>query len=301
MFFAINNNEFIHKKSNPIIIEKLNQLRIEEIEIFWQSLTNFIKIIKQLKVLSECFILNNFKREFYNAFNCNGKISNFVICEECHKIVKTGHESRHIKLCKNRICGFRQIDGHACNSFVHTKKLHLDFFPFDYIIKDYAIETNVLKELQNNLIESEINSIIIHSNEIQNTISCITDNFKNQFRILVKKCNCLNVSKYCNCFLHIINNADSNMYFKRKRKNVYYGIKDLICKRKKILGIINVNYKAKDIKYSKQFDFFQNIRKSKQFKLIFMVDNEINSKLITQNVFKKQNISYRHLDMISLN
>ena len=75
MFFAINNNEFIHKKSNPIIIEKLNQLRIEEIEIFWQSLTNFIKIIKQLKVLSECFILNNFKREFYNAFNCNGKIS----------------------------------------------------------------------------------------------------------------------------------------------------------------------------------------------------------------------------------
>lgn len=298
LFFYLNQNQFIYKESNKIIIEKLNQLKNEEIQKFWEYLTNFIHKTKQFKLLSESFILNNFQREFKEAFNCNIKATNFLICQDCKNIVKNGQEIRHTKLCKKRICGFKQIDGYPCNSLFHTKKLHLNFFPFDYIIKEYALHENVITKLQNNLIQSKNNSIIIHSDEIKNTISFITETFKNQFRVLSKKCNCLKFSnKFCNCFLHVLNNADTMMYFERKRKNIYFGMKDIISKKQKILAIINVNYKENEFADTQEFDFFQNLRKNQHFKLIFLVENKFNAQLIKKNVFKRQNISYQHSDM----
>ena len=290
----LNENQFIHKKCNRLIMDTLENLKQKEIQSFWNELMDFIKKNLYYKFLSNSFIVKNTVNEFYKAFNSFGSFSNFFKCEFCSKIIKSGQEEKHLKFCEERNCTFMHIDGTICNYKFHKKNVHLNFSSFDNISNFSYEETdnNLIQIIKLNLIKNINKALIIKSLNINKTLHSITTNFKNNFRILSKKCNCLHFSKHCNCILHILNNTDTTMFFKRQKKNVFYAIKDLKQNNINLIGIIIIDYCLMDIKNSQQFNFISNLKNTSLFKIIYICTSEFNSNLIKNSLIKKNKISY---------
>ena len=292
LFFMINENKFIHLKCNDLIIEHLKLCQNEEKKKVWDGLMDYIRITEKTIYLSNSLVLETTVNEMYKSFNVVGKLSSFLKCNFCNRVIKAGHEENHLLFCKEKECNFIHIDNVKCTSKKHKNKFHLNFFSIKDILNTIDINQNVISIIKQNLIEKNNNCIVIKAESISNTLYSIKEAFYYDYRIISKKCICLQKFKFCNCFLQIINNCETNLYLKRKRKNIYYGMKDLKLNKVKLISIILIDYDLSQLNNFKKFNIKKNIRKSNDFKVIFLTKNDINLNFVNLNILEKQNITY---------
>ena len=85
------------------------------------------------------------------------------------------------------------------------------------------------------------------------------------------------------------------MYFKRQTKNLYYAMKDLKIKGIKLISIIVVDYSLSELTNVIKFEFLQNVRRSNNFKVIFLSKDVSNFEFIKTTLLNKQNITYHNV------
>ena len=292
IFFMVKENQFIHLKCNQLIIDDIKVLQNEQKDIVWNSLMNYLKIIQKSTCLSNSMIMQLTVNEMYRLFKVVGKSSSFLKCDKCNKVVKSGFENHHLLFCKQRKCDFVQIDNILCNSKSHKSKFHINFYSHSQIVNDKTINQNALSEIKINLINKKNSFIVLKCESIQHTLSSIKDEFYHDFRIIAKKCICALKFKFCNCFLKIINNCDSNLYFHRKKKNIYYGMKDLKLKKVKLIGIVILDYIDFELQSKNNFRLIKHIRRHPDFKIIFLSRNDINFNFIKSSMLDIEKITY---------
>ena len=316
-FLQMNNNCFIHKNSNKIIADTIDEMKIEEIREFWFCLNNLIKISKNATFISHDFIWNNFTKEFCRAFEINNKPFSFVKCVNCKNMVKKASVKLHFKKCNEKLCNFVHVDGIKCNSILHSKNLHKDFLEFSNFEVNYmpldgltenepkCQEIRGTETLENSyagppeqskyyIKNLKYQNLIIKNQNFKSVINQIVKMYSNNYRILAKHCNCItNLTKYCNCFIAFLNNIDSESYKLRPKKNLFYGMKDFLQKKYKLICVILVNYNQNDLNCIENVNFFQNVRNCVDIKFVFLVFNEFNYDIIYKSIFRKYNIAYQ--------
>ena len=295
LFFMINENKFIHLKCNDLIIEHLKVFQDKEKEIVWNGLMNYIQITKKAICVNNSLLLQTTVNEMYNSFNVVGKFSSFLKCNFCNRAVKSGHEENHLLFCKEKECNFVHIDNVKCNSKKHKNKFHLNFLSINDILNIVDINQNIIYIIKQNLFKKNNNCIVIKSDSIEQTLFSIKESFHYDYRIISKKCVCIHKFKCCNCFLQIINNCETNLYLKRKRKNIYYGMKDLKSNKFKLISIILIDYSLSELESVKSFNINKNIRKCNNFKVVFLTKDDNNLNFVNLNILEKQNISYHYV------
>ena len=318
-FLEMNNNCFIDKNSNKIIVDTIEEIKIEEIRQFWFCLNNFIKMAKNATLISHDFIWNNFSKEFSRAFEINNKPFIFVKCFNCKNMVKKASVKLHFKKCNEKLCNFVHVDGIKCNSILHIKNLHKDFVEFsnfeqnckqvNYMPLDSLTENEpICQEIQTldntysvppehskyYIKNLKSQNVIIKNLNFKSVINQILEMYSNNFRILAKHCKCItNLTKYCNCFISFLNNIDCQSYKLRQKKKKFYGMRDFLEKKYKLICVIIVNYNENHLNCIENVDFFQNIRNSDDIKFVFLVPDDYNYHLIYKSIFKKYNIAYQ--------
>ena len=288
----VKENQFIHVKCNQLIIDDIKVLQNKQKQIVWDALLNYLKIIENSTLLSNSSIMQLTVNEMYRLFKVVGKYSSFLKCDKCNKVVKSGFEHQHLLFCKQRKCEFVQIDNVFCNSKKHKSKFHLNFYSQSQILNYKRINQTAISEIKLNLITKKNSFIALKCESIQDTLSSIKEEFYHEFRIIAKKCICALKFKFCNCFLKIINNCDSNMYFNRTKKNIYYGMKDLKSNKVKLIGIVIIDYIQGDLESKINFQLIKHIRKHPNFKMIFLSRDDINFNFIKNSMLDIEKLTY---------
>ena len=217
LFFMINENQYIHINCNTLLMEDINSFQKDQHMKILKSLMSFIKVIDQSTCVSSSMVVEFTLKELFNLIKLVGKFSPFLKCNLCNRVIKRGYKENHLKFCKERECNFRHIDNVKCNSKSHTNKFHSNFLSYQCINSNINNQ-NVIITLDTNLLSNKNNFMVLKSNQLNETISIIQNEFNSQYRIVAKKCLCLLRFKCCNCFLQILNNCDPYMYFKRLKK-----------------------------------------------------------------------------------
>ena len=93
-------------------------------------------------------------------------------------------------------------------------------------------------------------------------------------------------------FLKIVNNADSDIYFNRPKKNLYYAMKDLKENKVKIIAIIIMDYNNSELKSKMNFQLTKHLRKNQSFKIIFLSKDDVNFNFIKSSLLNIQKITY---------
>ena len=292
IFFMIKEDQFIHVKCNQLIIDDIKVLQKKEKLKVWNGLMNYLKLIENSTCLSNSMLMELTVNEMYSFFKVVGKFSPFLKCDLCNKVIKSGFENHHLSFCKERKCDFIHIDNVSCNSKSHKKKFHLNFYSYNQILNLKTINQNVIFQLKINLIKNKNNFIVFKFDYIQETLSSIQNEFINEYRIIAKTCFCVLKFNFCNCFLKIVNNADSDIYFNRPKKNLYYAMKDLKENKVKIIAIIIMDYNNSELKSKMNFQLTKHLRKHQSFKIIFLSKDDVNFNFIKSSLLNIQKITY---------
>ena len=292
MFFMIKEDQFIHVKCNQLIIDDITVLQNEQKQNVWNGLMNYLKVIEESTCLSNSMLMQLTVNEMYSLFKVVGKCSSFLKCDLCNKVIKSGFENHHLAFCKERKCDFIQMDNVLCNSKSHKSKFHLNFYSNNQIKSVKPIYHTAISEIKMNLIKNKDNFIAFKCDSIKHTLSSILSEFHLEFRIIAKKCICALTFKFCNCFLKIINNCDPHMYFNRKKKNIYYGMKDLKSNKVKLIATIILDYNDSDLKSKINFELIKHIRKHPDFKIIFLSKDDLNFNFIKSSMLNIEKITY---------
>ena len=101
LFFALNQNKFIHMKCNRLIINKLENLKSKQKEIFQNELRVFIEKCKKMSLLMDCEKINSIINIFFQINGCKNNFKDSLICNICNKLINVKYVEKHVGLCKS--------------------------------------------------------------------------------------------------------------------------------------------------------------------------------------------------------
>lgn len=274
LFFALNQNKFIHMKCNRLIINKLENLKSKQKEIFQNELRVFIEKCKKMSLLMDCEKINSIINIFFQINGCKNNFKDSLICNICNKLINVKYVEKHVGLCKSNLCNFVHVDGRKCETVGHKESLHSNFVTKTELFEiKIEKETNKFEKVFNydNLIRTD-EIIIFKTRNIFLYLKQIVDKFSHEFDIVSKQCLCYKNIRYCQCFRYCLNNLDSNSFKKRKDKSLHNAIIDFDSKPKSTkykLALIYVD-KVHFVKKFSNFSFTESFRKTKFVKIIFI-------------------------------
>ena len=274
LFFALNQNKFIHIKCNRFIVNKLENLKLKQKKIFKHEIRLFTETCKKINLLMDCEKINSIINILLQIHGCKNNFKDSLICNVCNKMIDVKYVEKHVGLCKSNLCNFIHVDGRKCETVGHKESLHLNF-----INKTELFEIRIEKEMNkfekvfnyDNLIRTD-EIIIFKTRNIFIYLKQIVDKFSHKFDIVSKQCLCYKNIKYCQCFRYCLNNLDSNLFKERKDKSLHNAIIDFDSKPKSTkykLALIYVD-KVHFVKKFSNFSFTKSFRKTKFVKIIFI-------------------------------
>ena len=274
IFFALNQNKFIHIKCNRLIVNKLENLKSKQKKFFQNEIRLFIEKCTKINLLMDCEKINSIINIFFQINGCKNIFKDSLICNVCNKMIDVKYVEKHVGLCKSNLCNFVHVDGRKCETVGHKESLHLNFKTKTELFGiKIDIERNKFGKVFNydNLIKTD-EILIFKTRNVFVYLKQIVDTFSDEFDIVSKQCLCYKNLKYCQCFRYCLNNLDSNSFKERKDKSLHNAIIDFNRKPELTnykLALIYVN-KADFVKKFSNFSFTESFRKTKFVKIIFI-------------------------------
>ena len=274
LFFPINQNKFIHIECNRLIVNKLENIRSKQKQLFQNEIKGFVEKCKKINLLMDCEKINSIINTFFQINGCNNRFKDSLICNICQKMIDIKYVEKHVIHCKSNSCNFVHVDGRKCETVGHKSSLHLNFLQKNELIEvSMEKKNNKFKKVFNteNLMRTS-QIIVFKTRNIFVYLKHIVKNFSQKFDIVSKQCVCYKKIKNCQCLRYCLNNFDVDLFKKRKNKSLHYTRIDFDSKSKSTkykIALIYVDKFNFDKKFS-NFSFAESFRKTKYVKLIFL-------------------------------